>query len=280
MFHASQSTEEINMPENEARKRSLIEGINRIRNNPRTFMGSGDPNFDPGQTQALQAQLASFESELSGIEEGKAQRDVERQLGFFEEALPAGATETQSDLVRDLFSTRRAEDIDALDQLFKEQRGSQLDEAAVAGNLRQPGFQASLAQGIDANKSRAVGDLLSRLSGQEAGQLLNVSQRGQDLGLQAAGAKAGIVGGESQFARNLGLDKDRFGFQRDFSTRQQGLDELFRNAQLAEQVRGRKQKGKRDLFDKVGAGLDLTQKTSDLVFGQGQKEQGIAGLFV
>lgn len=217
--------------------------------------------------------IASLEAELANLNVQQSDPIIERQLGFFDEAIPADTVARQRQAVGDIFGGQREVGIGALDELFNRQRGTQLDEAAVTGALRQPGFSSSLARGVDADRGKAIQELLGQLGIGEAQAQLGVGQREQDIGLDVARSKAGIVSGESQFGRQLGLDREQFEFGREFATSGRELDELFRRESLSEQIRGREQQ-KKGLLDKILVGSQIASNIGTGIGSLGNLRKG------
>lgn len=243
------------------RELSLVRGIAKLRADPKLYMSRQDPNYNAGDTTSLQVQLADFERELNDIEANKGRADTERALGFYDQYNPSNLYQDQVSSIRDLFSGLSSRGRREIEDLFRENSIRNREEAAASGISTQPGFQAAQQNDLNATRNKALQQLFTDLGVGEAQNLIGASQRAQDIGLNIAGNKAGLLTGESQFGRNLDLNKNQFSSSLGYNTQGRAEDNAYRNAALAEQVRLRKDQFKGpSMFQKVGAGFDLADK--------------------
>lgn len=213
---------------------------------------SSTPNPDP---QTL-ANIASFQSELADLGERLNKSDTQRTLDLFNQNAPTLNLGQETGAINDLFNTQQAQQTQALNDIFAQQRGNAIEEAAAAGNARQPAFMSSTLNNIDAMKAKAIEQLFSSLGIGKAQATLDLGDRARQFGLAKAGAQAGIQQGGNQFGQTLGFNQEQAGTKNTLLKRQQDLDDLFRNAGLAEQVRTR-QAGEPSFLDKVQQGSNI-----------------------
>lgn len=252
-----------------------------------TFVQRGQavPGATPGQNQ-LQARNVGILQQLTEEQnrrQGAAREATEdaKLRGLFADGGGGGAVGpsqeqiagTRRGALSDLFGARRQDATSTLDDLFRQQRGTALDEAAVTGNLRQPGFLSSTVADLDASRSKSLSELLNQLTGQEAQASLNLEAdlageglQGRGLDIQQGGVLGGLLSGESQFGRTFGLDRDVFGEGK----RQFDIGQLFGRDELSERVRDRKlreKQGKKSTFDKISQGLGIANSIVGLGSG-------------
>lgn len=223
------------------------------------------PNPDP---QTL-TNIASFQSELSDLGERIGKHDTNQTLDLFKENSPVYNPTQDTSNINEMFNTQQDQQSRALNEMFNTQRGNAIDEAAALGNLRQPTFQSSTLNNIDAMKGKAMQELFANLGIGRNEALINAGNAGRNYGLNRAGAMAGIQQGGEQFGKTLGFNQEKFGAENTLAKRQQDLNDLFRNASLAESVRNR-QASEPGLMDKIQQGFGIANSGVDTISKAGK----------
>lgn len=200
-----------------------------------------------------------------------------------------GAAQAQRNAIEDIFKTVTPQQTQALNEVFNQQRGQAIEEAAAAGNLRQPAFMSSVLGRMDADRGKAMADLFANLGSKRSESLLGVEERLAEAGRRGREFAASLGQDESHFGRNLdqsrrmnlanllqgggqfqqtfGLERDKFGEAK----AQNALENLFNRESLAQADRLGKMQAS---ANKPSA---LSQITG-LVGGAGQLIGGISDL--
>lgn len=200
------------------------------------------------------AYLANLQAEQRNRQQGQISAEEQKILDIFGGGGGGAGNFDQSQLIKDLtestanqrgaletiFGERQRAGIQSLNDLFNQQRGQRIDEAAALGNLRNPNASIGINQ-IDAERNRNLANFITGLQGQYGqaqtdlesnlqGRLQSGREFGANLGLESAKARAGLLQGGSQFGKTFGLEQQKFGESR----RNTALDRLFQQQSMDE----------------------------------------------
>ncbi len=212
------------------RSRSLKQGISKLSADPRGILGA---NYDP----TIASDLGGMQAEYGDVQNLLNQGNIDKTLGLFNQYSPQVDESSDRAAIDDLFKTQQDQKLQALNDMFAQQRGQAIDEAAATGNLRQPGFQAYNLNSIDALKSKAVEQLFAELGIGKNQAILDSNARNRELGFNKARTAAGIMQGGQQFGDELSFNRDKFDTSTGLSKREQDLNDLFRRDELGQRQR-------------------------------------------
>lgn len=233
-----------------------------------------DLNAAIARTAALQnpsqqdlSNIAQWQAEALNIQDQSDREQQTEFAGMLDKTIPqtTGIDPAEQKAIEDIFNTRKTSQTNALNEVFNQQRGQAIDEAAITGNLRQPNFLAYQLGNQDAGRAKALTDMFSNLESEKSGELLGGIRSGQNAARTGALNKVNLLSGLQGQSRSANLAERGFNADVGLANRKQTFDEIFGNAQLAEQVRGRTDI---DEWDKhigrigglVGAGTSLFGK--------------------
>jgi len=263
------------------RAQSLKESIARMSADPKNVLGA---NYDPN----LARDIAGMQAELGSVQDLINQSQIDQNLALFDRYSPQVDESSDRAAIAELFQTRRGQEMNALNEMFNQQRGQAIEEAAATGNLRQPAFAASQLNNIDALKAKAVQALFAELGIGENTALLDRTAQNRELGFNKARVAAGIRQGGQQFGDELAFGRDQFNTTMGLKRRDQDLDDLFRRDQLNLQ-RSMFEESQPSGFDKnlaragnvVGIAKNITGIGKDIFGGVGPEagKKRTGGLF-
>ena len=146
-------------------------------------------------------------------------------------------------------------------------------EAAALGILRSPAGYAGIAD-IESNRGRALADAISKIMGAKGTATAGLEEFGADYGLRRGTTAANILASK----KSGSLAEREFDYGREVQERQSALDEIFRNAELAETVRNR-QAQEPSTMDKIMGGLNIADKALSVAGGIGKVGSSIGSYF-
>jgi len=210
---------------------------NKLRNYMQTVQGTlNSSNPNPSDTANLQGQLGVLQNELQN--RTIANNTAQSRSDIFNSFGDTGAASDQRtrDAIDQVFGNQQDVQTRNLNDLYNTQRGNAIEEAAANGNSRQPAFQASLANGIDANRGRAMSDLFSNLGAAKGQAVVGNENNIQNRNLSRASSMAGLLTGQNNFGTSLGTNTGLAQQTFNAGQRQQAMDNLF-NQQTLDQAK-------------------------------------------
>lgn len=241
----------------------------------RKYMGTINGTLNNAGTsttdaQTLQGQLGTLQNELNTRINNQNRSDITNAFS------DTGATSDQNirNAIDQIFGNQQNVQTQNLNNLFSQQRGNAIEEAAALGNLRQPGFQSSTLNNIDAQKSQAMAQLLGTLGAGQGQARVGAENDIANRNLQRAGSMASLLTGQSNFGQNFGLQQNQF----NSNQRQQSMDNLFNQqamdqaGQLGQMQANAQKKSPWDTLGGIAGGI------GGLAGGTGQLLGGLKGL--